>query len=94
MHWSAIIWKGELLGVAPASLRRSRPDLRALEMFLKGSLSSSQADAVPISDLRPPPPILALETNSYACREVKIAAPAYVLARLGNLTRLDGIAHP
>jgi hypothetical protein len=80
---------GELLGVSPASLRRSRPDLRALEVFFKCSLNSFQADAVPIADLRPPPH---LETNSYACREVKIAAPAYVLARLGNLTRLDSIA--
>jgi hypothetical protein len=47
LHWSAIIWKGELLGVAPASLRRSRPDLRALEVSFKGSLNSFQADAVP-----------------------------------------------
>ena len=63
-------------------------------MFFKGSLNSFQADAVPIAGNAHPRPSSHLETNSYACREVKIAAPAYVLARLGNLTRLDGIAHP
>ena len=71
------------------------PHLRVLEVSFQGFLNSFQAHAVPIADLRPPPhPSSHLETNSYACREVKIAAPAYVLARLGNLTRLDGIAHP
>jgi hypothetical protein len=39
-----------------ASLRRSRPDLRALEVFFKGALNSFQADAVPIADLLLPLP--------------------------------------
>jgi hypothetical protein len=67
LHWSAIIWKGELLGVAPASLRKSRPDLRALEVSFKGSLNPFQADAVPIADLLPTPIFATLETHPYVC---------------------------
>ena len=53
--------------MAPASLRRSRPDLRALEVFFKGSLNSFQADAVPIADLLPTPIFATLETHPYVC---------------------------
>jgi hypothetical protein len=67
LHWSTIIWKGELLGVALASLRRSRPDLRALEVFFKGSLNLFQADAVPMADLLPTPSFATLETHPYVC---------------------------
>jgi hypothetical protein len=67
LHWSAIIWKGELLGVAPASLRRLRPDLRALKVSFKGSLNSFQADAVPLADLLPTPIFATLETHPYVC---------------------------
>jgi len=34
------------------------------------------------------------KTHPYACRGVKTVAPAYVLARPGNVTRVDGIANP
>ena len=63
-------------------------------MSFKGSLNFFKPTLCPSRTFAHPPTHPRTLTNSYACREVKIAAPAYVLARLGNLTRLDGIAHP